>query len=87
MNKELTVEELRHKADALIDAIEHGETVTIVRNGQPIGSYSPWPVTQGVAYPLRNLQIAPLMTPLGIDPVDALVGDRQRERSGKKYGL
>lgn len=87
MSKELTVEELRKKPDELIAAIEQGEIVTILQGGKHIGTYSPFIVQRGVRFPFRNLQITPLEKPLGIDPVEALVEDRERERSGKKYGL
>ena len=87
MSKELAVEELRERADELIEAIEHGETFTILQNGQRIGTYSPFIVQRGVPYPLRNFQVAPLDKPLGVDPLDALIEDRERDRAGKKYGL
>jgi antitoxin (DNA-binding transcriptional repressor) of toxin-antitoxin stability system len=87
MSKELTVEELREKADELIDAIEHGETVAILQNGKPIGTYSPFIVQRGTGFPFRNLKIAPLEKPLGVDAVEILIEERERERSGKKYGL
>ncbi|HEX6101323.1 MAG TPA: hypothetical protein VF432_33715 [Thermoanaerobaculia bacterium] len=87
MSKELTVEELRERADELIDAIEHGETVAILQNGKRIGTYSPFIVQRGTAFPFRNLQIAPLEKPLDVDAVAVLIEERERERSGKKYGL
>lgn len=87
MSKELTVEELREKAEELIAAIEDGEPVTILRDGQTIGTYSPFPVQRGVKYPFRNLHITPLEKPLDVDVVEILVEERERERSGKKYGL
>ncbi len=86
MSKTVTVEELRDRPDELIDAIEHGEAVTILREGRPIGSYSPC-IVRGVPYPFRNLKITPLEKPLGVDAVEILVEERERERSGKKYGL
>jgi antitoxin (DNA-binding transcriptional repressor) of toxin-antitoxin stability system len=87
MSKTVTVEELRERPDELIAAIERGEMVTILEDGNAIGTYSPLDSQRGVKYPFRNLHITPLDKPLGIDPVEALIEDRNRERSGKKYGL
>ena len=87
MSKTVTVEELRERPDELIAAIERGEMVTILEDGNAIGTYSPLAVQRGVKYPFRNLHITPLDKPLGIDPIEALIEDRDRERSGKKYGL
>jgi hypothetical protein len=87
MSKELTVEELREKADELIAAIEQGERVTILREGRTIGTYSPFLVQRGVPFPFRDLHITPLEKPLGVDAVEVLVEEREYERSGKKYGL
>lgn len=87
MSKELNVEELRARPDALIEAIEQGEHVTIMREGRTIGTYTPFIVRRGVRYPFRNLQLTRLEKPLGVDPVEALIEERDRERSGKKYGL
>ena len=87
MSKELAVEDLREKANELIDAIEQGESVTILQEGRTIGTYSPFPFQRGVKFPFRDLHITPLEKPLDIDVVDVLVEERERERSGKKYGL
>lgn len=87
MSKELTVEELRERPDALIDAIDNGDSVTITREGKEIGTVSPLVVQRGVRFPFRNLQITPLDKPLGVDPTHALIEERERERSGKKYDL
>ena len=87
MSKELTVEELRERPDTLIEAIDQGEPVTITREGKEIGMVSPLVVQRGVRFPFRNLQITPLDKPLGVDPIQALIEEREWERSGKKYGL
>jgi hypothetical protein len=88
MSRELTVEELREKPDALIDAIENGETVTIVRDGKEIGTAAPPGlriVHKGVPYPFRDIHITPLSKPLTFDPVEELIKDRERDRSGVKW--
>ena len=87
MSKELTVEELREKPDALIEAIDKGETVTITRDGRTLATARPFIVQRGVPYPFRDLKITPLEKPLGVDSVEVLIEERERERSGKKYGL
>lgn len=87
MSKEMTVEELREKPDALIEAIDQGETVTIVRDGRTIGTYRPWIVQRGVPYPFRDFDWGPRPKNLNIDPAEIIIEERERERSGKKYGL
>lgn len=90
MSKELTVEELRERPDALIEAIDEGEPVTITRDGKEIATTSPvrrGGGYKGVRYPFRDLEITPLKKPLGIDPIEGLLEEREYERSGKKYGL
>jgi hypothetical protein len=85
MSKELTVEELRERADELITAIEQDEAVTIVRDGQTIGTYAPFTVHHGVKYPFRDLYISPLEKPLDEDPAQIIIEERERERSEKKW--
>lgn len=89
MSKELTVEELREKPDELIAALDEGERVTIVRDGQEIGVFSPSSglriVQKGTPYPFRDMQITPLSQPLDFDPVEELIKERERERSGVKW--
>ena len=89
MSKELTVEEVRKKPEELIAALEDGETVTITRNGGTFATANPAPRSgyRGKSYPFRDLKITPLSKPLGVDPVRELIEERDRERSGKKYGL
>ncbi|HEY0371102.1 MAG TPA: hypothetical protein VGD79_03835 [Thermoanaerobaculia bacterium] len=88
MSKELTVEELRERPDALIDAIEQGEPVTITREGTPLGTYSPANLSyRGVPYPFRDFDFGPRPRTLDTDPAEIIIEERERERSGKKYGI
>jgi antitoxin (DNA-binding transcriptional repressor) of toxin-antitoxin stability system len=89
MSKELTVEELREKPDALIDAIDKGETVTITRDGKQIATTNPVLRTgyRGMPYPFRDFDWGPRPKMLDIDPAEIIIEERERERSGKKYGL
>ena len=86
MSKELTVDELREKPDELIAALEDGEDVTIVRDGKEIGTVTPVrPRFRGMRYPFRDLHISPLEKPLGEDPAQIIIDERERERSEKKW--
>ena len=87
MSKELTVEELREKPEALIEAMENGETVTITREGKQIGSASPTRLHRGVRFPFRDFDWGPRPKGLTTDPAALIIEERERERSGKKYGL
>ena len=87
--KEVTVEELRANLDQLVEEANAGESIAIVRNGQQVATLRPSVtiVQRGVRYPFRDLEISPLSKPLPFDPIDGLIEERERERSGKKYGL
>ena len=87
--KEVTVEELRERPEALIEALDDGEPVSITRDGKPIATANPVSPGgyRGQRYPFRDLKISPLSKPLEFDPIDGLIEERERERSGKKYGL
>ncbi|HEX8408124.1 MAG TPA: hypothetical protein VF883_04630 [Thermoanaerobaculia bacterium] len=91
MSKELTVEELREKLDEVIAALDEGESVTIVRDGQEIGVFSPSSglriVQKGTPYPFRGLELSGGSKELADEAVRLLIEERDYERSGKKYGL
>ncbi len=88
MSKELTVEELREKPDELIAALDEGESVTITREGQEIGTFSPTRAKRGgVRYPFRDFDFGPRPKGLKTDPAQVIIDERERERSGKKHGL
>lgn len=85
MSKELTVEEVREKPEELIAALERGESVTITKAGKEIGTAAPTILQKGMRFPFRDLKISPLSKPLGVDPVQELIDERDRERSDKKW--
>ena len=87
MSKELTVEELREKPEDLITALEQGETVTITRDGKQLATAAPTVVQRGVRFPFRNFDFGPRPKNLKTDPAELIIEERERERSGKKYGL
>lgn len=89
MSKELTVEELRERPDALIEAIDEGEAVTITRDGKEIATTNPVrrSGSRGVPYPFRDFDFGPRPKGLTTDPAQVIIDERERERSGKKYGL
>jgi antitoxin (DNA-binding transcriptional repressor) of toxin-antitoxin stability system len=86
MSKELTVQELRERPEALIEAIDSGEAVSITRDGKEIATASPvrrGGGYRGVRYPFRDVKITPLKKPLSRDPVEMLREDRDRDPLGK----
>jgi antitoxin (DNA-binding transcriptional repressor) of toxin-antitoxin stability system len=87
MSKQVTVEELREKLDELLAEVEAGESVAILRDGKRIGTIGPTIVQRGVPFPFRNFDPGPPLKHLTVDPVAALIEEREYERSGKKYGL
>lgn len=87
MSKEIRLDQVAQKVDEIIDALDSGESVTIVHEGKPFTKVELPLEHRGVPYPFRDLEIAPLEKPLGVDPVEMLIEERERERSGKKYGL
>lgn len=87
MSKELTVEELRERADELIDAIANGETVTLTREGKEFATISPTTRTsyRGVPYPFRDFDFGSRPKNLRSDPAQLIIDERERERSEKKW--
>lgn len=68
MSKEVTVDELREKLDAIIAEVEAGESVTIVREK-----------TAGEPYPFRGFDPGPRPQNLRSDPTDLIREDRDAE--------
>lgn len=86
MKKVLTVEELRERPDALIEALDSGEAVSIMREGKEIATASPvhrGGGYRGVRYPFRDVEITPLKKPLSRDPVELLGEDRDHDPLGQ----
>jgi antitoxin (DNA-binding transcriptional repressor) of toxin-antitoxin stability system len=85
MSRQVTVEELREKLDELLAAVEAGESVAIVRDGKQVMSIQPSVVK--ARYPFRGFDFGPRPENLKTDAAELLIEERERERSGKKYGL
>ena len=91
MSKTITVEELRERLEDHLLDLQHGETLTLLKDGQEIAEIQPRPVLNIVrhdpAFRLQDFQPGPRPKRLDFDAVDWLIDERERERSGKKYGL
>jgi hypothetical protein len=81
MSRTVTVQELREKLEEIIAEVEAGGSVTIVANDMKRGEVTL--LQRGRPYPFRDLEISPLSKPLGIDPIDALIEERDGGRTGK----
>lgn len=74
MSKQVTVKELRENLDELLAEVERsGQSLTVVRDGK--------------RYPFRGFDFGPRPKNLKTDPAALIIEERERERSGKKYGL
>jgi|GEM_PF-2408671 len=89
MTKRVTVEELRETIESVIDDIEQGNAIDVVRDGRTIATIKPTVqiVQRGTTYPFRNFNPGPLPKNRDFDVVQMLIDEREYERSGKKYGL
>ncbi len=89
MTKQVTVEELRSGLESILDEVQDGTLIEVVRDGKTVATIKPvlQVVQRGTPYPFRDLDISPLDKPLPFDVVDWLIEERESERSGKKYGL
>jgi len=93
MNKRVTVEELRERFDDHLVDVQHGETLTLVKDGQEIAEIQPKSrpsmniLRHDPALRLQDFKAGPRPKRLNFDAVQWLIDERERERSGKKYGL
>lgn len=85
MSKQVTVEELREKLDEVLAEVEAGESIAITRDGKQVMSIQPAIVK--ARYPFRDFDFGPRPKNLKTDPASIIIEERERERSGKKYGL
>ncbi len=83
MSKQVTVKELRENLEALLAEVESGETLTVVREGKELVSMQP----AKPRYPFRGFDFGPRPKNLRTDAAALIIEERDRERSGKKYGL
>ena len=93
MSKRVTVEELRNRLDDHVAQLEQGETLTLLKDGQEIADIQPRPrralkiERHDPALRLQDFKPGPRPKRLDFDAVDWLIDERERERSGKKYGV
>jgi antitoxin (DNA-binding transcriptional repressor) of toxin-antitoxin stability system len=87
MSKTVTLADLAADLPAHVHEVKGGETLTIVENGQAIATITPTIAVHGVRYPFRGFDFGPRPAGLKSDPAAVIIDDRERERSGKKYGL
>lgn len=80
MGKQVTVEELRGHLDEVLADVKSGESVEITDAGVTISAIRPTIIRRGVNFPFRSLTITPLEKPLGVDPLSALIEDRESDR-------
>ncbi|HVR40099.1 MAG TPA: hypothetical protein VMU84_13460 [Thermoanaerobaculia bacterium] len=92
MSKQVTVEELAANLDAHLDDVKRGETIVVVDGDNEIASIEP-PKRKGLKIirhdPALQLQdFKPGAPPKRMEAqgADWLIEERERERSGKKYG-
>jgi hypothetical protein len=85
MSKEVTVEELREHLEEIIAEVEAGESVTIVR--ERTQAKRPGVAQEGKPFPFRGFDPGPRPKNLKSDPAELIIEERERERSGEKYGL
>lgn len=77
------IEELEANLRDLMARVESGETIQVVRDGEPVAELSPcrpdWRKTLGVipaTRHMRDIHIEPILLSPGIDAVALLVEDR-----------
>ena len=87
MTKQVTVEELRENLDYVLAQVEAGQSITIVREGESIGTLGPTIVQRGMRFPFRDLELSGGSKELADEAVRLLIEERDYERSGKKYGV
>lgn len=87
MSKTITVEELAANLKEHLAEVREGETLSVTEEGRTIATVQP-PLQleqKGVRYPFRNLELSPPPPNLNRDPVEALVEDRRRDRTGISF--
>ena len=91
MSKVVTVEELVANIDEHLAEVERGQTLTLTRDGQSVASLQPTdePLTiirHDPSLRLRDFKPGPPFQGIDRHESDWLIEERERERSGKKYG-
>lgn len=84
MSKTITVEELAADVGRYLAEVIDGETLTVTQEGRQVATISPSTEQKGVPYPFRNFDPGPRPKGLKSDPVELLIEDRRRDRTGIK---
>ena len=86
MSKRITVEELAANLKEHLAEVVAGESLTIVEEGQEIARLAPPVIVRrGIRYPFRDFNPGPRPKGLKSDPVEMLIEERERDRSGKRF--
>ncbi|HEV7238090.1 MAG TPA: hypothetical protein VGQ36_02540 [Thermoanaerobaculia bacterium] len=87
MSKQVTVEELEEHLRERLEDVRNGQTVTVLDGTNPIAVIEPAEGIHVIRHdPALRLQDFKPGKPLpGTGAVEWLIGERERERSGKKY--
>lgn len=73
----LPLSEFRANASAMLDLVERGETVRIMRHGKPVADLVPVQGEPGDAVPSYQLPFEPVMSlPAGYSAVKTLIDER-----------
>jgi antitoxin (DNA-binding transcriptional repressor) of toxin-antitoxin stability system len=89
MSRKVTVEELAANLQEHLEEVKRGETLTLVEEDKEIAEIHPRPIKilrHDPALRLQDFEPGPRPTRLEFDAVQWLIDERERERSGKKYG-
>lgn len=86
MSKTITVEELAANLKEHLAEVQQGETFTITQDGRPVATMEPALkiVNKGKRFPFRDFDPGPRPKGLKSDPVELLIEDRRRDRTGNK---
>jgi prevent-host-death family protein len=78
----LPLSEFRANASAMLDLVERGETVRILRHGKPVAELVPIPVDAAVRQPSWKRAVAPLriVRPDGKSLAQQIVAEREQAR-------
>ncbi len=76
---QLPLSEFRANASAMLDLVEQGETVRIMRHGKPVADLVPVQPEPGQAAPSYQQPFEPTMSlPAGYSAVKTLIAERDR---------
>jgi antitoxin (DNA-binding transcriptional repressor) of toxin-antitoxin stability system len=80
MTKDVAIEELREKLDEVMEDVEHGVTINVIRAGRSVATLVPLAIARPVTKRLADFVPGPRPKRLDFDAVEWLLEDRQHER-------